>query len=145
MPWSMSARYVKQKKQLCVFIYIKYGKFWSVSLELFVEHKLWNWEEWYVSFSFLMIPSDPLIHGLNHVLNAIRRMMNFIHFANILQFCNCTTGCSIGIWDISYPDYGKARKHFNNFKGAVLHDSSVHLFFSHFFFNLGSMNFHLKS
>ena len=28
---------------LCRFC--KYGKFWSVSLELFVEHKLWNWEE----------------------------------------------------------------------------------------------------
>ena len=28
-----------------LYMYIKYGKFWSVSLELFVEHKLWNWEE----------------------------------------------------------------------------------------------------
>ena len=24
----------------------KYGKFWSISLKLFVEHKLWNCEEW---------------------------------------------------------------------------------------------------
>ena len=39
------ARNEKWKKQLWVFVYIKYGKFWSVSLELFVEHKLWNWEE----------------------------------------------------------------------------------------------------
>ena len=29
-----------------LYIYINYGKFWSVSLELFVEHKLRNWEEW---------------------------------------------------------------------------------------------------
>ena len=28
-------------------MYIKYGKFWSISLELFVKHKLWNWEEWH--------------------------------------------------------------------------------------------------
>ena len=25
---------------------MKYGKFWSISLELFVKHKPWNWEEW---------------------------------------------------------------------------------------------------
>ena len=31
----------KWKKQLGM----KYGKFWSVSLEHFVEHKLWNYEE----------------------------------------------------------------------------------------------------
>ena len=39
------ARNEKRKKQLWVFVYIKYGKFWSILLELFVEHKLWNWEE----------------------------------------------------------------------------------------------------
>ena len=28
-------------------VYIKrYGKFWSVSLDLFIEHKPWNWKEW---------------------------------------------------------------------------------------------------
>ena len=35
----------KKEKQLWVFIYIKYGKFSSVLLELFVKHKLGNWEE----------------------------------------------------------------------------------------------------
>ena len=29
-----------------VFIFQKYGKFWSISLELFVEHKPSNCEEW---------------------------------------------------------------------------------------------------
>ena len=37
----------KWKKQLWVFTYIKYGKFWRISLELFVEHTLWNWDEHY--------------------------------------------------------------------------------------------------
>ena len=45
-------------QQLWVFLYIKYGKFWSVSLELFVEHKLWNWEEW-VLFEQQRIPKKP--------------------------------------------------------------------------------------
>ena len=27
------------------YTYIEYGKFWSILLELFVEHKPWNWEE----------------------------------------------------------------------------------------------------
>ena len=36
-----------RKKQLWVFIYIRYGKFWCVSLQLYIKHKLWNWEEWY--------------------------------------------------------------------------------------------------
>ena len=40
------ARNEKRKQQLWVFVHIKYGKFSSVLLELFVEHKLWNWEEW---------------------------------------------------------------------------------------------------
>ena len=35
----------KRKKQLWVFVYIKYGKFWSISLELFVEHKPLIYEE----------------------------------------------------------------------------------------------------
>ena len=53
MPWSMSTiidqgihqgknkvtRNEKRKKQLWVFVYIKYGKFWSVSLELFIKQK----------------------------------------------------------------------------------------------------------
>ena len=29
-----------------ICIQIKYGKIWTISLDLFVEHKLWNWEEW---------------------------------------------------------------------------------------------------
>ena len=36
----------KWKKQLWVFVYIKYGKFWSVSLELFIKHKPLFSEEW---------------------------------------------------------------------------------------------------
>ena len=48
------------------YTYIKYGKFWSVSLELFVEHKLWNWEEWHMitsnaSLLALHIPSGQYI------------------------------------------------------------------------------------
>ena len=59
LPWSMLtqtrafirenskvARNEKWKKQHWVFVHIKYGKFWSISLELFIEHKPWNWQEW---------------------------------------------------------------------------------------------------
>ena len=40
------ARNKKWKKTTCVFIYIKYSKFWSVSLEHFVERKPVIYEEW---------------------------------------------------------------------------------------------------
>ena len=40
--------------QLWVFVYIKYGKFCSVSLEHFVEHKLFFSEEWQ------QLSSDPM-------------------------------------------------------------------------------------
>ena len=40
------AQYKKWKKQLWVFFCQKYSKFWSISLELFVEHKPSIWEEW---------------------------------------------------------------------------------------------------
>ena len=36
----------KTKKTTCVFLYIKYSKFWSVSLEDFVERKPLISEEW---------------------------------------------------------------------------------------------------
>ena len=36
----------KRKKQLWVFVYIKYGKFWSNFLELFIKHKPLFSEEW---------------------------------------------------------------------------------------------------
>ena len=37
---------MKNEKNYMVFllVYIKYRKFWSISLELFIEHKLRNWE-----------------------------------------------------------------------------------------------------
>ena len=38
------ARYEKRKAHFG--FRIKYGNFWSVSSELFVEHKLWNWKVW---------------------------------------------------------------------------------------------------
>ena len=43
---SKVARNEKRKKLLWVFVYIKYCKFWRISLELFIKRKLWNWEEW---------------------------------------------------------------------------------------------------
>ena len=48
----------KWKKHLWVFVYryIKYGKFWSISLELFIEHKPWNWEELYSKFFYSTPP-----------------------------------------------------------------------------------------
>ena len=36
----------KTKKTTCVFLYIKYGKFWSVSQGHYVEHKPLISEEW---------------------------------------------------------------------------------------------------
>ena len=40
------ARNEKWNKQLWVFVYIKYGKFWSISLELFIKQKHLFSEEW---------------------------------------------------------------------------------------------------
>ena len=40
----------KQKNQLCVFIYIKYGKFWSISLQLFIKQKHLFSEEYMLGF-----------------------------------------------------------------------------------------------
>ena len=35
----------KRKKNTWVFVFQEYGKFWSISVEHFVKHKLWNCEE----------------------------------------------------------------------------------------------------
>ena len=43
----------KTKKTTWVFLYIKYSKFWSVSLEHFVERKPLIYEEWITSYSFI--------------------------------------------------------------------------------------------
>ena len=40
------ARNEKWKKQFWVFVYIKYGKFWSISLSHFIKHKLLISEGW---------------------------------------------------------------------------------------------------
>ena len=48
----------KWKKQLCngfSYTYIKYDKFWNISLEFFFEHKLRNWEECVFRIYFLWI------------------------------------------------------------------------------------------
>ena len=44
----------KQKKQLWGFVYIKYGKFWSISLELFIKHKPLLSEEWDEKFTHML-------------------------------------------------------------------------------------------
>ena len=46
MPWSMSTQNEKLKKLLWVFVYIKYGKFGSVSQGHFTKHKHLISEEW---------------------------------------------------------------------------------------------------
>ena len=50
MPWSLSKNIklheIKTKKTTWVLLLQKYGKFWSVSLEHFVEHKPLISEEW---------------------------------------------------------------------------------------------------
>ena len=44
------ARNEKWKNQLCVFVYKKYGKYQSVSLERFIKHKSFFSEEWRLFF-----------------------------------------------------------------------------------------------
>ena len=44
--------------------YIKYGKFWSISLEHFVEHKLWIWEECILDLRGIAIGIVPFKEGL---------------------------------------------------------------------------------
>ena len=41
------ARNETRKNQLWVFVCLRYGKFWSISLELFIEHKPSNSEKWW--------------------------------------------------------------------------------------------------
>ena len=41
---------MKSEKTTWVFLYIKYSKFWSISLENFVEHKPLIYEEWLIIF-----------------------------------------------------------------------------------------------
>ena len=48
-------------KTTWVFIFQKYGKFWSVSLELFVKHKHWNCEECSCSYNFMWWTTIQLI------------------------------------------------------------------------------------
>ena len=50
------ARNEKRKKQLWVFKYIKYAKFWSVSLEHFIKHKPLISEEWCIYTSVSNVP-----------------------------------------------------------------------------------------
>ena len=45
-----------EKKQLWVFVFIKYGKFWSDSLEHYIEHKPLISEEWVPSLSEFTFP-----------------------------------------------------------------------------------------
>ena len=47
------------KKQLWVFVYIKYGKCWSLLLELFINHKPLFSEEWSLVNIFTEDDSDP--------------------------------------------------------------------------------------
>ena len=58
-------------KQLLVFVYIiKYGKFWSVSMELFVEQKTWNWEEW--STFLTLFSTTTIIAWENYLVTLVK-------------------------------------------------------------------------
>ena len=71
--------------QIWVFLCIKYGKFWSVSLELFVKHKLWNWEEWkYIKEKdkqgFFPLHNKYYLFKINRFWSQIVRKMKIIKF-----------------------------------------------------------------
>ena len=53
---SCSKRKTKKNTYLC-FLFQKYGKCWKISLELFVEYKLWNFDEWTLKISSIDYPS----------------------------------------------------------------------------------------
>ena len=68
---------------------MKYGKFWSVSLELFIEHKLWNWEE-----CLLMELYWKNSYGLDQL-----KYMYVLHFFSIhFQFAICLDYIFQYIW-----------------------------------------------
>ena len=67
MPWSISTQIIAStvknpklpeminKKYIWVFIFQKYGKFWSVSQHNFIKHKPLFSEEWQMTISFVFL------------------------------------------------------------------------------------------
>ena len=84
----------KKKIYYWVFLFQKYGKFWRVSLELFVEHEPWNCEECGAltdSFTFLcmngcvwLINNLILKYVINYIIRVIRGFLLsfFQHWTN---------------------------------------------------------------
>ena len=72
------AKNEKQKKQLCVFVYIKYGKFWSVSLELFIKHIG-------TSFSWRVNSYNLKIHYHHFICFILKaQFMKYFSFTNLV-------------------------------------------------------------
>ena len=59
----------KEKKPIWVFLFQEYGKFWSISLDIFIKHKPWNCKVW----------------GTNQFLNIRRRRCRILD-ANLEQY-----------------------------------------------------------
>ena len=69
--WKKSSTKWTTKKTTWVFVFQKYGKFWSVSLEHLVEHKPLISEVWQP-----IIPNSCIVYSSIHVLKSI--VSNFV-------------------------------------------------------------------
>ena len=79
-------------KELWVVVHIKYGKFGSVLLEHFIEHKLWNWEECNRSqsrWNHLWVKAFPNVAAIHFLPNLSTHYLyrEFTPMIQILQPC----------------------------------------------------------
>ena len=114
MPWSMST---------WVFLYIKYSKFWSVSLENFVEHKPLISEEW----SYLVVRVQSYltrhIYQINHSALCLFYLCRYLLWKVIKQ------GKSLG-WRHHHIISLSAALHHYEWKWKFLFSSVTYIFWS---------------
>ena len=72
-PFCASILYFPHNKSLLVFIFQKSGKFWSISLVYFINHKPLIFEEWHIH------SNTSLFKRLNFYLQKKTLYCNFLH------------------------------------------------------------------
>ena len=88
------ARNEKQKKTTWVFIFQKYGKFWSVSLEHFIKHKPYISEECSVhtqslnSFLFIDLGQTIVQYFWPHLIKFHPKVFSSLPFSSLSQVHN---------------------------------------------------------
>ena len=73
------------------YVLTKYGKFWSVLLELFVKHKLWNWEEWQSSTFDDVTNASPVMSANYIIYPAGQPEIQTENAENFSQLCGHMT------------------------------------------------------